>query len=181
MYCSVRSVRPADRDPLWRVHDRALRASALRYDPEYNRYLRHAERAFLDAGGEFLVGTVPPTSLDGDHDDLAVDDRRLIAIGGYQPLSALSAADQPPGDGSDEGTVRIRSVAVLPACQGQGVGADLVERLESTARRAGYDRVVLASVAEMADARAFWRAMGYERIGELPVSDADSVWFERQL
>lgn len=178
MNLTLRSYRSRDRDAIWRVHDRALRDSQLDYDPEYNRYLRHVDREFHDTGGCFVVGTVPADDLPVDAPDLLVDGRRLVAIGGYQPLDALPAADHPPAfDGSAEQTVRIRSVAVLPACQGRGIGSRLVDRLEGAARMAGFETIVLSSVAEMTRARAFWRNRGYERLREIPVSGTDSVWY----
>lgn len=181
MALTLRHYRPRDRDPVWRVHDRAFRNSELSYDPEYNRYLRHVEREFHAAGGAFVVGTVPPDTLAEDAPDLAVDGRRLVAIGGYQPLDALPAADHPPAfDGSPDRTARIRSVAVLPACQGQAIGSRLVDRLEDEIGTAGFETVVLSSVAEMTGARAFWVDRGYERLRETPVSGTDSAWFRRE-
>lgn len=181
MDLTLRPYRPHDRDPVWRVHDRALQASNLDYDPQYNRYLRHIDREFRDVGGCFVVGTVNPGALPEDAADLTVDDRRLVALGGYQPLDALPAADHPPAfDGVAARTARIRSVAVLPACQGWGIGARLVDRLESEARRDGFKTLVLSSVAEMTGARAFWRRQGYARLREIPVSGTDSVWFRTE-
>jgi ribosomal protein S18 acetylase RimI-like enzyme len=176
---TLRPYRPADRDPVWRVHDRALRASNLDYDPEYNRYLRHVRRSFVGAGGQFFVGTLPADAFDGDYPGLRDDDgRRVVAIGGYQPLDSLPSEDHPPAfDGVSDRTARVRSVAVLPACQGRGIGSRLVDRVESDAREAGFGTLVLSSVASMSGARAFWRARGYERLRETPVSGTDSVWF----
>lgn len=179
MDLTLRHYRPADRDPVWRVHDRALRGSNLDYDPEYNRYLRHVRRSFVDAGGQFLVGTLPASALDGDHSALDDDDGRyVVAIGGYQPLDSLPPEDHPPAfGGASDRAARLRSVAVLPACQGRGVGSRLVDRVESDAREAGFGTLVLSSVASMSGARAFWRGRGYERLGEEPASGTDSVWF----
>lgn len=182
MNLALRPARPDDRDPIWRVHDCALRASALDYDPEYNRYLRHVDREFHDEGGQFLVGTVPPGDVEGDADGHTVEGRSIVAIGGYQPLSNLSPADHPPAfDRPADRTARVRSIAVLPACQGRGVGSTLVDRLEADARAAGFDHVVLSSVAEMTEARAFWRSLGYERLRACSVSGTDSVWYRASL
>ncbi len=182
MTLALRPARPDDRDPIWRVHDRALRASKLDYDPEYNRYLRHVGREFHAEGGQFLVGTVPPGTVDGDTDGPTADGRSVVAIGGYQPLESLPAADMPPAfDAPADQTARVRSVAVVPACQGRGVGSALVDRLETDAREAGFDHVVLSSVAEMTGARAFWCDRGYRRLRNCSVSGSDSVWFGTDL
>lgn len=181
MDLTLRPYRHRDRDPVWRVHDYALRDSNLGYDPEYNRYLRHVEREFFDAGGEFVVGTVSPEMPSTDAADVAVDDGWLVAIGGYQPLDALPAADHPPAfDGLPKRTARIRSVAVLPAAQGRGIGSRLVDHLENEAQAAGFETIVLSSVAEMTGARAFWADRGYERFGETGVSGTGSVWFRTE-
>lgn len=47
----IRRFAAPDTDPVWRVHDRTLRASAMDYDPAYNRYLRQVDREFFEPGG----------------------------------------------------------------------------------------------------------------------------------
>lgn len=156
----VRRYEPRDRDDVWRVHDRALRDSEMAYDPEYNRYLRHVEHEFLDAGGEFLVGTVAPEGHG--------DDGPLVAIGGYQPLPVLAEdydeLGYTPREPAFDDSVRIRSVAVLPAHQGTGVGTALTRELERRAAEHGFEQAFLETPRTLSAARAFWTGRGYEQV-----------------
>lgn len=96
------------------------------------------DREFHDEGRQFLVGTALRAPVDGDTDALAVGERSVVAIGGYQPLDGLHPADHPPAfDTPTDRTARVRSVAVLPAYQGRGVGSSLVGRLEADAGAGG--------------------------------------------
>jgi GNAT superfamily N-acetyltransferase len=58
----------------------------------------------------------------------------------------------------DEGTVRMRLVAVAPAWQGRGVGSALVGFAEAWARRAGYGMLVARA---RGTAVPFYRKHGY--------------------
>ena len=73
--------------------------------------------------------------------------------------SACLAAEEP-------GLARIRQVAVREDCQGKGLGRDLMEYVESAAKAAGYERVLLCS--------RHYAIPFYEKLGYQCVSD----WFE---
>ncbi|MFB6220667.1 MAG: GNAT family N-acetyltransferase [Halolamina sp.] len=174
---TIRRYEPGDKNAVWRVHDRALWSAWDAFDPEYNRYLRHIEREFLDAGGEFLVGDVASTDEPPPGNQSGV-----VAIGGFQPLAtqvhsltdlSLVAIHYAP-----EQVVRVRSVAVDPGWQGRGAGTDLMRELERRAANA-YDLVVLQSPAALPETHRFYESLGYERIpGE---EDTEYVWFRRSL
>lgn len=52
-------------------------------------------------------------------------------------------------------------LAVTPGARRRGLGRHLVEYLESMARTAGIGRIILEVRAANAEARAFYRSMGY--------------------
>ena len=62
-----------------------------------------------------------------------------------------------------EGAAKIERVAVLESHRGRGIGAELMEVVESTAREEGYDRAVLHAQVPVV---AFYRKLGYEVTSE---------------
>lgn len=168
LQCDVRRYDDSLKDEVWQVHDEALRDSAMDFSPEYNRYLRHIEREFLDEGGEFFV---------------AVNSDGILAIGGFQPLSALadsySAAGLPPQDEPLDAVCRFRSIAVRPECQSQGVGTELVSELERRASEVGFEKVVLQTTESLEQAKRFYESRGYQVIEDS--DDSEHVWYEKEL
>lgn len=190
-HLAVRRYVPADRDAVWVVHDRALRATAMDYDPEYNRYLRHARREFVGRGGDFLVATVPPEAApaaDIPARTATADPEHVVGIGGFQPLrhradtfADLGLPDLEPG--IDE-TAQVRSVAVLPAVQSRGVGSALMGELESGAADAGFAQVVLNTPESLRRAHGFYEAGGFERVDrdDAGASDGTSYrWYRKRV
>lgn len=180
---TIRRYRPADRNPVWRVHDAALRDSAMEFSPEYNRYLRHVPAEFPDAGGEFLVAT-----LDGvaDGGSGAGDGPHVVGIGGYQPLSYLAGsgeADFPAEAEPVEATARVRSVAIRPDHQSAGVGTELMAELERRADADGFDRLILKTTESLVGARRFYESLGYRPAGEaVPDGSAEThLWYWKRL
>jgi GNAT superfamily N-acetyltransferase len=62
----------------------------------------------------------------------------------------------------DEARIKMRQVAVVPACQRRGIGAALVGYAERFAREHGY-RTITAHAR--ATAAAFYRRLGYRIVG----------------
>lgn len=197
----VRQYTAADRDAVWRVHDAALREAMAEYDPEYNRYLRHVERAFLDAGGEFLVAELSADDEDdprdgagsGDHDSRDGAERgdpdTLVGIGGFQPLDTDGVPDgaldelggSPESD--DSSVAHVRSVAVLPDAQSRGVGTALMAELHDRARDRGFGAAVLSTTPSLTDAHRFYEERGYEEVAVERDADGDVThyWYGRDL
>lgn len=187
---AIRRYRPAQKNAVWAVHDRAFRASPVEFLPDMNRYLRRIPEFFLEPGGEFLVATVPVPPGDpsgsgatsADPPDYGPDDERVVGVGGYLPSTAEGSSVRPgaPVD-PDEGTAEVRSVRVDPDFQRRGIGRTLVRELEDRAREAGFERMVLDTGAGMEPARALYRSLGYERAGTESIDGFELVHFEREL
>ncbi|MEQ1745699.1 MAG: GNAT family N-acetyltransferase [Saprospiraceae bacterium] len=64
---------------------------------------------------------------------------------------------------SDRGEVKMRQVAVHPACQGTGVGRALVEASEGVAKRLGFNKLVLHA---RETAVPFYQKLNYAVVGE---------------
>lgn len=151
----LRRYRPDDRDAVWAVHERAFRASALPFVEEapIDRDLRHVESAYLESGGEFLVG-----EIDGE----------MVAVGGFVPLG--------------DGTVEIKRMRVDPDHQRNGYGAAVLAALEDAARREGYERAVLETHELLAAAQALYKSRGYRETGRESGRDGyDRVRYEKRL
>ncbi|PSQ16333.1 hypothetical protein BRD00_11650 [Halobacteriales archaeon QS_8_69_26] len=188
---TIRRYRQGDRNAVWTVHDRAFRASPVEFDPELNRYLRRIPEFFLDAGGEFLVATVPTGQGDSEVDPAdggangngpATGDETVVGCGGFLPSTAERSSVRPGAPVvADEDTVEVRSVRVDPDHQGRGIDRDLVRDLEDRARDRGFDRVVLDTNVDLTAARGLYRSLGYEAAGREAIHGFELVYFEREL
>lgn len=163
---TVRRYEDADENAVWNVHDLAFAASPVAFDPELDRHLRRIPAAFLDAGGEFLVGTLPADAAGPGA--YGPPDERVVAAGGFRP---------------DGDRVEVGSVRVHPAFQRRGYGRTVVGALEDRARERGFDRAALETSEDLAAARALYGSLGYDRTGREYVEPADGylVAFEKEL
>lgn len=142
----VRQYEPADRQQVWAVHERALRASPIAFveDAPADRDLTAIEEQYLDQG-TFLVGLV------GDD---------IVAIGGFQRAGE---------------TAEIRRLRVDPDWQGQGYGSRLLSALERRAQERGVDRLVLETNAQLRAARRLYESTGYKETGRETRESGDVV------
>lgn len=60
---------------------------------------------------------------------------------------------------------RVTALAVLPECQGRGIGRALLARCEEILFAQGCDRIELTSGSQRLDAHRFYRAAGYDETG----------------
>lgn len=175
----IRDYEPRDRRAVWRVHDRALRTAWDAFDSEYNRYLRHVDREFAGVGGRFLVGDVG-----ADRDETPVADSGVVAIGGFQPIAtrvdSLDEFDLGSLQASVDEVAQVRSVAVDPAWQGQGIGRELMRGLAEGVSDAGFGHVALQSPAALPATHRFYESLNYEAVETADAAD-DYVWFHRRL
>lgn len=123
--------------------------------------LRAIPEHYLDAGGEFLVGTV-----DGD----------IVATGAYAAPNEWKAAYL---DLADD-TVELTRMRVAPDRHGQGVGTAVYRELERRARADGYRRFVLDTGVDNDAARGFYETLGFDRHREVSV-DFEDVTIELAL
>lgn len=136
---SIRRYEPADADRVLAVHEQAIRASPISLsDAPDDADLREIPERYLDAGGEFLVGTV---------------EGEVVAIGGLQPR---------------DGAAEIRRMRVHPDHQRRGYGERLLSELESRAAELGFDRVRLETNENLTAARRLYEQRGYELVASNP-------------
>ena len=130
----LRRFRPVDRTAV-----RALVESVLK---EYGLWrehrrgfddLRDIPAAYLRTGGEFVV---------------AIDGRRLIGCGGLMPLAGKLAA--------------VQRMYLVRRARGRGLGKAILSRLEDTARRGGFERLILETSPRFQDAIGLYLRSGYD-------------------
>jgi ribosomal protein S18 acetylase RimI-like enzyme len=135
---TVRRYREGDGPAVRALHERALAATGTDpADVPDIDDLEDVRGAYLDAGGEFLVGEYAG---------------ELVAMGAFQPH-----------DGDD--AIVLRRMRVAPTHQRSGYGTRLLNELEARARKRGFERAELDTTPAQTAAVAFYEHHGYERIG----------------
>lgn len=115
-------------------------------------------RAELEAVFTLLAHQLPSATEDRDRGLIDLVDRfpadrnlMVIAHADGQPVGAALAFR------SDDGWVKLRTLAVVEPFRGRGIGRRLVEHVEAQARLLGVDGVALGTD----DAAGFWYHLGY--------------------
>ncbi|MFB6191904.1 MAG: GNAT family N-acetyltransferase [Haloarculaceae archaeon] len=172
---SIRRYDPRDAEAVWRLHELAFRD--LPTDPSDipgTDDLRDVEAAYLDAGGEFLVGVLP----DGEASPAAprTRDGALVAMGGFLPSAAGHDDER-----TVEGAAELHRMRVAPAHQGAGHGRAILDALEDGIREAGLTPALATTAKRQERAVAFYAAAGYARVGTSTEGDYELVHFEKRL
>jgi GNAT superfamily N-acetyltransferase len=91
--------------------------------------------------------------------------RLLVAMEGGEIVGTytLVILDKLGKRGTPAGVVE--DVAVLPSCQGKGIGRAMMEHARAECRRAGCYKLALSSNLRRTDAHRFYDALGFERHG----------------
>lgn len=77
--------------------------------------------------------------------------------------------------------VHVENLAVLPALQGRGVGAALLDHAEERARAAGLAAVELYTNAAMVENLSYYPRRGYATTGRRHEDGFDRVFFRKEL
>jgi putative acetyltransferase len=132
-------------------------------DVEGEHGLGHARRLFLAYAAEHAPTIAESLCVQGFEAELAglpgryapPSGRLLLAMAGDEPVGCVALRDL--GDR----TCEMKRLYVAPEGRGRGVGRRLVEAVIHRAERAGYRRMVLDTLPEMADAVALYRRCGF--------------------
>jgi len=175
---SFRRYDPRDAAAVVRLHEWAMREAGT--DPgdiPGSGDVRDVQASYLDAGGEFLVGTV---EADADTEGLAAVpgtfDGRVVAVGGFLPNEAGHADER-----TVPGAAELHRMRVAPPCQGRGYGRALLDALERRAETAGYERLLATTARRQQRAVALYERAGYAVADESAHGDYDLVHFEKEL
>lgn len=148
---TVRRYRPADRDAVLDLHRTVPTETPEHVPDEQPSDLANVEEYYLDAGGEFLVGTVADEVVG------------TIAYG------ALSEWRTGGGQDAPDRRTEIRRCRVAPDRRREGYGTQLYDRLEDRARQTEVDRLVLDVGVENEPARRFFEAQDFEYVDDRTV------------
>jgi GNAT superfamily N-acetyltransferase len=149
----IRRYRPADHDAVWDLHNLALnQVNAHGGNGAWDDDLHHVRQVYLDAGGEFLVGTL---------------DERIVAMGGLKRTGPARAK-----------VVRMR---VHPDLQRRGLGRQILAALEARATALGYTRLWLDTTTRQPAAQAFYQKNGYRQTGADTYGPFELLIYEKAL
>jgi len=165
---TLRRYEPSDCGAVLDLHERALRDAGAYADdlPDgAEADLDDVEAAYLERGGEFLVG-----ERDGE----------IVAMGAFRPFEGSEAFDYPE---RDVPTAEIKRMRVSPEYQRQGYGEHVLRALEERAHERGRQRLVLDTGIEMTAAQSFYESHGFEQVGreEFPEYGVAVLLYERRL
>ncbi|ERH08635.1 MAG: acetyltransferase (GNAT) family [halophilic archaeon J07HX64] len=182
MSLTFRGYDPRDADAVVALDDWAMRAAGT--DPTDIPGHGDIERigsAYLDAGGEFLVGTLDTADRSFDTADrnrgrFETFDGPLAAMGGYLPNEAGYDDERTVEDAAE-----LHRMRVAPSVQGRGYGTDLLDALEERMAEAGFSRVLATTARRQERAIALYPGAGYEQVDSSTYGEYDLVHFQKRL
>ncbi len=147
----VRRYRTGDREPVWRLHDVAMRRAGIHLGegPWYDD-LNEIENVYLDNGGEFLVGTLG---------------EEVVAIGAVRKTAADRA--------------EIKYMRVDRRFQRRGFGQAILTALERRAVELGYKKLHLDTAVQQEAARRLYEGNGYREVRRGKKGAIDCVFYEK--
>jgi ribosomal protein S18 acetylase RimI-like enzyme len=140
---SLRHYRPADRDRVLELHERAMRDVGAYVEGVPEPDLADVEAAYLESGGEFLVG-----ETDGE----------VVAMGAFRPAEGYVTELLDDLENAAE----IKRMRVAPARQGRGYGRRVYSELERRAKERGFDEFALDTTPAQTAAQALYESVGFE-------------------
>lgn len=148
----IRRYEPEDRESVWRLHNEALDdVGAHLGNGPWDDDLHDIQAAYLEAGGEFLVGV-----LDG----------RVVAMGALRRISPAEA--------------EIKRMRVEPNLQGRGHGQALLDALHRRAAQLGFSTLRLDTAVRQRAARNLYQRNGYREVRRGRIGRFDCVYYEKQ-
>ena len=149
----IRRYRDSDRDDVWSLHRNAIeQIEALDAGDDFYADLHDIATAYLEPGGEFLVGRVAG---------------RMVAMGGFARTSDCGA--------------EIKRMRVHSDCQRRGFGRAILQVLEDRARELGVELLRLETTVQQGAAMALYRRNGYTETGRGKTLGFGVIRYEKRL
>lgn len=146
--------------------------------------LEHARALFRHYAAEFAGSIAESLCFQGFEAELAGLPGRYGPPGGC--LLLATDGDRPAGcvalRGLNQATCEMKRLYVMPQYRGQRLGRRLVEEALLRAGRLGYDRMLLDTLPEMADAIRLYRSLGFvetDRYWDNPIDR--TIYLEKTL
>jgi ribosomal protein S18 acetylase RimI-like enzyme len=149
----IRRYRASDHDAVWDLHNLALnQVGAHGGNGSWDEDLHHIESVYLEAGGEFVVGTIGG---------------RIVAMGGLQCVGRGHAA--------------VKRMRVHPDFQRRGFGQTILRALEGRAMELGYRHLSLDTTTGQTAAQALYARNGYAAVGRDRYGPFELILYEKEL
>jgi ribosomal protein S18 acetylase RimI-like enzyme len=150
---AIRQYQAGDQAAVWALHKMGIQQVAADLGDAAYSDLHQIEQVYLRNRGEFLVGI-----LDG----------RLVVMGAIKRTTAERA--------------EVKRMRVQREFQGQGLGQQILTRLEVRAVELGYRTLHLDTSSEQLVAQALYRKHGYRQLEETQkVQGLTLLFFEKRL
>jgi ribosomal protein S18 acetylase RimI-like enzyme len=150
---AIRRYDDADREAVRDLHRLAMRdVGAHRGEHAWDSDLDEIRAAYLDAGGEFLVG---------------LREGRLVAMGAFRRAGP--------------GRAEVKRMRVHPEFQGRGFGQAIWDALEARARQLGYEELHLETSVPQVAARGLYEKNGFREAGREMRGGFECVLYEKRL
>jgi len=150
---TLRRYTPADREAVERLHvDAMLATGAYLGRGPWDDDVYAIEQAYLDNGGEFLIG-----ELDGD----------FVAMGALRRTTPERA--------------EIKRMRVRQEYQGRGFGQIILTALEARARELGYTTLHLDTSTLQLPAQKLYERNGYHPVGRDTYNGVEVILYEKEL
>ena len=149
----VRRYVASDHDAVWDLHNIALNEVGAHVGSgPWDDDLHRIEATYLDAGGEFYVGTI---------------DGRIVAMGALKRLTDTRA--------------EICRMRVAPNLQRKGLGTRILSKLEQRAKHLGFRTLTLETTAGQVAAIGMYTKAGYEEVARGKKLGFEVLTFEKPL
>jgi ribosomal protein S18 acetylase RimI-like enzyme len=153
MQISLRQYRDTDNSLVWDLHTTVLKETgAFVDDPALDADLLDIRRFYLQNGGDFLLA-----ELNG----------QVIGMGACTVISADAA--------------EIARMRVLGAHQGRGIGRQILDALESSAKSRGIKRFILNTTDMQPLAQKFYIKNGYRETSRAAEKDLTRIYYEKMV
>ncbi|HEX2911768.1 MAG TPA: GNAT family N-acetyltransferase [Chloroflexia bacterium] len=153
MELEIRQYRDGDYPEVWHLHNLALELTGAHGgNGPWDDDLHHIKQVYLDKDGEFLVG---------------LHNGRILAMGAFRQT------------GEDE--AEIKRMRVQPEYQGQGLGRQILAKLEERAREMGYKRLHLETSETQIPAQKLYTRHGFIEFKRGRVLTFNCIYYEKYL
>ena len=147
----VRRYRSSDHDAVWELHNVALNdVGAHAGNGPWDDDLHRIEAEYIEAGGEFYVGTI---------------DGRIVVMGALKRLSDACA--------------EICRMRVHPDVQRRGLGTRILSKLEERAGELGFRRLTLETTVGQVAAIGMYLKAGYGEVSRVRKLGFEVLVFEK--
>lgn len=143
--------------------------------------VQDVEAAYLERGGDFVVGVLEEGSLSAVENSAQVDtletfDGFVVAMGGFLPNENGHEDER-----TVPGAAELHRMRVAPPVQGRGYGEKLLDVLETRVGAAGYDLLLATTARRQRKAARFYPEHGYEHVDESQMGPYELLHFEKAI